>query len=73
MVTHKILAQHSKEVADVIAVASVAGAGTTLLTQVDQIISILAGLSAIIAASVSVYMHCTRRKRNKRKEKDTHD
>lgn len=61
--------EKSKLMADGVAALSGAGAATTLLGQVDQVVSILAGIAAIIAAGVSVYMHCTRRKKNKQKER----
>jgi len=62
------MAIDQKLAADGVALASGIGAGTSILAQVDLIVSILAGIAAIIAAGVSVYMHCTRRKRSKGKD-----
>jgi len=63
-----MIKEHGKNVADMIMVASAGAAGTSILADIDHVVSIVAGVAAIIAACISAYMHITRRKKRRKDE-----
>jgi len=58
-------ASHHHRIADLLAAISVALAGVTL-ADVDHVVSILAGLAAIVAAGAATYYHLERVRHVKR-------
>lgn len=61
------MADKAKLAADGVAVVS-GIAASHVLVQVDLVVDILAGIFAIGAAIVSIYMHCTRRAQRKKED-----
>lgn len=52
----------TKELADIAAAVAVGTAGTSILADIDHIVSIMAGLAAICAAAVSIYLNFRKEK-----------
>ena len=71
---HNLIQANAKEIADTLTVASVFGAShSVLLNRVNTYVDILAGLFAIAAACVSIYIHCTSRKRRRTEDEEKKD
>ncbi len=64
----KMIREQSANAAHTFFFASASGAGTVWLAELDTLISIIAGVVAIAAGCVSIYMHVTRRKKRRREE-----
>jgi hypothetical protein len=60
-----MIKEHSANAAHTLFFASASGTGIVWLAELDTVISIIAGVVAITAGCVSIYMHITRRKNRK--------
>jgi hypothetical protein len=63
-----MLKEQSSQIADTLFFASAGAAGTSILADVDHVVSIIAGIVATIAGCASIYMHVTRRMERRKKE-----
>jgi hypothetical protein len=67
----QIARQHSDDIADGLAAGSTVGFSATLLSDVDVIVSIIAGVLVAISAGLSIYFHVQkwRQDREQRRKK----